>query len=52
MAEWRWVKLEDKLSTSFTLKWAELKQNIDFHSFREGTFNFVALVSTDIYIDR
>lgn len=48
MTEWKWLKLEDKLSTSFTLKWAELKQNIDFHSFREGIFNSAALVSTDV----
>ena len=31
-----WEKLEDKTSPFFTLKWVELKQHIDFKSFREG----------------
>ena len=31
-----WEKLEDKTSPVFTLKWVELKQHIDFKSFREG----------------
>ena len=31
-----WVKLEDKASLNFTLKWVEVKQNIDYKNFREG----------------
>ncbi len=31
-----WSKLGDKPSHSFTLKWVELKQHIDFKNLREG----------------
>lgn len=31
-----WAKLGDKASYSFTLKWVELKQHIDYKNFREG----------------
>lgn len=31
-----WVKLEDKASLNFTLKWVEVRQHIDFKNFREG----------------
>ena len=31
-----WMKLEDKSSLKFTLKWVEVKQHIDYKSFREG----------------
>ena len=36
MNGWGWHKIEDKRSVAFTLKWSELKQNIDFHLFRQG----------------
>ena len=31
-----WIKCEDKSSTSFMLKWAELKTQINYKLFREG----------------
>ena len=31
-----WVKLGDKASHNFTLKWVELKQHVDYKNFREG----------------
>ena len=31
-----WRRLDDGRSSSFTLKWVECKQHIDFRSFREG----------------
>lgn len=31
-----WIKLGEKASNSFTLKWVELKQHIDYKNFREG----------------
>ena len=36
LKKWNWIRLGDKLSTAFTLKWTELKQSIDYRSFREG----------------
>ncbi len=31
-----WVRCEDKTSTTFTLKWTELKGHIDYKLFKEG----------------
>lgn len=31
-----WVKLGDKASRNFFLRWVELKQHIDYKNFREG----------------
>ena len=31
-----WVKLDDKASLNFALKWVEVRQHIDFKNFREG----------------
>ncbi|XP_003385337.1 PREDICTED: protein polyglycylase TTLL10-like [Amphimedon queenslandica] len=33
---WQWSKIGDKHTTSFTLKWADLRQQIDYRCFREG----------------
>ena len=48
-----WVKREDKSSTSFTLKWAELRTQIDYKLFREGEqmvnhFPNISLLTTKI----
>lgn len=46
-----WLKLEDKSSQSFTLKWVEVKKHIDYKNFREGEqmvnrFPNISLLST------
>ena len=31
-----WLKLADKMSQNFTLKWVEVRQNVNFKTFKEG----------------
>lgn len=36
LREQGWIKLEDKSSLNFSLKWVETRQHVDFKNFREG----------------
>jgi hypothetical protein len=53
LRKWNWTRIDDNLSTAFTLKWTELKQSIDYRSFREGYqmvnhFPNISLLTTKI----